>query len=53
LPGSDSPHGCVQTFPNPKTRKPSVSIFYAWNTARKAAGLSDGRTHDLRHWTMK
>ena len=44
LPGSVSPHGCVQTFPNPRTRKPCVSIFYAWNTAHKATGLTDGRT---------
>ncbi len=29
--------------------KPFVNIFCAWNTARKAAGLSDVRMHDLRH----
>jgi len=26
-----------------------VSVFCAWNTARKNAGLSDVRLHDLRH----
>lgn len=36
-------------FPNPKTGKPFVSVFYAWNTVRKAAGLPDLRMHDLRH----
>ncbi len=36
-------------FANPKTAKPYVSIFYAWNTARKKAGLPDVRIHDLRH----
>ena len=36
-------------FANPKTNKPFVSIFCAWNTAREKAGLSDVRVHDLRH----
>ena len=36
-------------FANPQTGKPYVSIFYAWDTARKTAGLSDVRMHDLRH----
>jgi integrase len=36
-------------FANPKTNKPFVSIFCAWNTARKKAGLADVRVHDLRH----
>ena len=36
-------------FANPKTRKPFVSIFSAWSTARKKAGLEDVRVHDLRH----
>lgn len=36
-------------FPNPKTEKPFVSIFFSWNTARKQAGLADVRIHDLRH----
>ncbi|TFW02466.1 site-specific integrase [Oxalobacteraceae bacterium OM1] len=40
---------CCWIFPNPKTGKPFVSIFYAWNTARKHAGLADVRIHDLRH----
>jgi integrase len=45
------PHddGCPWVFPNPKTRKPYVSFFYSWNTARKLAGLADVRIHDLRH----
>ena len=42
------PH-CPWAFPNPKSLKPYVSIFYSWNTARNAAGLSDVRIHDLRH----
>ena len=36
-------------FPNPSTDKPFQSIFYAWDTARKEAGLDDLRIHDLRH----
>lgn len=36
-------------FPNPATGKPYVSIFCAWNTARKNAGLPKVRMHDLRH----
>ena len=36
-------------FPNPATGKPYVSIFHAWNTARKKAGLNHVRIHDLRH----
>lgn len=36
-------------FPNPKTGKPYVHIYNAWNTARKKAGLADVRMHDLRH----
>ncbi|WP_397585819.1 tyrosine-type recombinase/integrase [Sphingorhabdus sp.] len=38
---------CV--FPNPDTKKPYVAIHYAWDTARKRAGLKDVRMHDLRH----
>jgi len=41
--------GCEWLVPNPKTGKPFVSIFAAWNTARTLAGLSDVRIHDLRH----
>ena len=36
-------------FPNAKTGEPYVTIFTAWNRARKKAGLSDVRLHDLRH----
>lgn len=36
-------------FPNPKTNKPFVSIFAAWDTARRRIGLADVRIHDLRH----
>lgn len=36
-------------FANPQTNQPYVSIFSAWNTARKNAGLADVRMHDLRH----
>ncbi len=41
--------GCEYVFANPDTKKPFVSIFYAWDTARKRAGLPDLRIHDLRH----
>ena len=40
---------CEWAFPNPKTLKPYVSIYYAWDTVRKAAGLSDVKCHSLRH----
>jgi integrase len=40
---------CEWAFANPETGKPYVSIFCAWNTARKSVGLSDVRMHDLRH----
>ena len=36
-------------FPNPDTGKPYVSIWYAWDTARRRAGLAQVRIHDLRH----
>ena len=36
-------------FANPKTGKPFVSIFSSWDSARKRAGLTDVRIHDLRH----
>jgi integrase len=36
-------------FPNPKTLKPYVSIFYSWDTARKLANMPELRIHDLRH----
>jgi len=40
---------CEWTFPNPDTKKPFVSIFCAWDTARESVGLGDVRVHDLRH----
>jgi integrase len=40
---------CEWLIPNPKTRKPFISIKRAWDTARKAAKLPDLRIHDLRH----
>ncbi|NCC85432.1 MAG: site-specific integrase, partial [Clostridia bacterium] len=36
-------------FFNPKTKKPPVSIFYAWDTIRKRVGIPEVRLHDLRH----
>lgn len=36
-------------FFNPKTKKPPVSIFYAWDTIRKRIGIPEVRLHDLRH----
>jgi site-specific recombinase XerD len=41
--------GSAYAFANPKTGKPYKHIFTAWDTARKKAGLSDLRIHDLRH----
>jgi integrase len=41
--------GCPFVVPNPDTLLPYHSVFNAWNTARKAAGLPDVRMHDLRH----
>jgi integrase len=40
---------CEWVFPNPRTRKPFINIFFAWNRARQRAGLPDVRIHDLRH----
>jgi site-specific recombinase XerD len=42
-------HNCDWVFPNPKTLKPYVSIYYSWDSARRDAGLEDVRIHDLRH----
>jgi len=42
-------HNCDWVFPNPKTLKPYVSIYYSWDSARREAGLGDVRIHDLRH----
>ena len=41
--------GSNYVFPNPDTGEPFVSVYYAWETARKRAGLKDVRMHDLRH----
>ena len=41
--------GLEWVFPNPKTNRPFVSIFNAWNTVRNKAGLAGLRVHDLRH----
>ena len=41
--------GCPFVVPNPKTLRPYVSIFCAWNKSRTAAGLPEVRIHDLRH----
>ena len=40
---------CPWAFPNPQTKLPFTSIFFAWDSARQAAGLGDVRIHDLRH----
>lgn len=42
---------CDLLLPNPKTKKPFVSIKHAWETARDAAKLPGLRIHDLRHST--
>ncbi len=44
-----SDYANVNTFPNPDTKKPFVSIFCAWDTVRQSVGLGDVRVHDLRH----
>ncbi|WP_167470117.1 tyrosine-type recombinase/integrase [Vreelandella andesensis] len=36
-------------FANPKTQKPYVNFYHSWNTARKEAGITNIRIHDLRH----
>ena len=41
--------GLPWVFVNPKTQKPPVSIFYAWDTIRKRLGVPELRLHDLRH----
>ncbi len=40
---------CEFIFPNPKTLKPFVSIFYSWDAARCRAGLAGVRINALRH----
>jgi len=42
-------NGCPFVCPNPATLRPYTSIFNAWDTARRQAGLEDVRIHDLRH----
>lgn len=46
LPSKDSSD---YLFPNLKTGRPFVSIFHAWDTARRLAGMPEVRIHDLRH----
>ena len=41
--------GGAYVFANPQTGRPYVSVFCAWDTARKLADLADVRMHDLRH----
>jgi len=41
--------GNPYTFPHSVKGMPYASIFYAWNKARRQAGLADVRLHDLRH----
>jgi integrase len=41
--------GCEYPFANPKTQKPFVQIFWAWDVVRKKVGMPDLRIHDLRH----
>lgn len=41
--------GCDYVVPNPYTLQPYSSVFFAWDRARKDAGLPDVRMHDLRH----
>jgi integrase len=49
----DARLGCrkreLLVVPNPKTLKPYVSFFVAWDAARKKAGMPDVRIHDLPH----
>ncbi|WP_235522998.1 site-specific integrase [Novosphingobium sp. Leaf2] len=40
---------CPFIVPNPETFKPFVSVYNAWDNARRRAGLPDVRMHDLRH----
>lgn len=40
---------CPYVVPNPKSKKPYVSVFCSWNTARKQADMPELRMHDLRH----
>lgn len=59
IPLSDAAIELLQSLPrqddipwvsfNPKTKKPPVSIFSAWDSIRKKVGLAEVRLHDLRH----
>ena len=59
IPLSDAAMEILQSLPrqenitwvffNPKTKKPPVSIFCAWDSIRKKVGLGEVRLHDLRH----
>lgn len=40
--------GCPWVIPSHRTLKPIISFFFAWDSARKRAGLPDVRLHDLR-----
>lgn len=40
---------CPWLIPNPDTKKPYTSIYYAWARSTKRAGLEGLRIHDLRH----
>lgn len=40
---------CPWLVPNPETKLPFVSFKHSWQKARKDAGLSTLRVHDLRH----
>ena len=41
--------GIPWVFFNPKTQRPPVSFFCAWDSIRKKAGIPEVRLHDLRH----
>ncbi|MFA5455836.1 MAG: tyrosine-type recombinase/integrase [Sulfurimonas sp.] len=45
IPKDDTPY----LFASAKTKKPYVTIYSSWNSARVKAGLKDVRMHDLRH----
>jgi integrase len=45
IPKDDTPY----LFASAKTKKPYITIYSSWNSARVKAGLRDVRMHDLRH----
>lgn len=47
--GVETTSRCAWIFPNPATRQPYNSIFYAWDRVRRISSLQDVRIHDLRH----